>query len=222
MMAGMAPDHEHEHEQSADTHWTKESWHEWSGYADNVDVEFKFVPDLSRVDDPEETWSFRFGPENDWDREWLERNLAELAAADQDSCCGRGNYAMDTTSRRTEWGATGAIFAVVVAVSVNILSNALWEKFKEIAGRASARAMFDDVATPEEAIEHSKRRVQLRRGGGFFTDLNVESAEQDEETGALSVVVNIPETGETYLVETLSTPSGCPVSRIKRRRVPVT
>lgn len=198
--------------------WTPESWRAWSDYADDVEVELKFIEDLTQADNPRETWSFSFGPEYDWDKEWLERSLAELAAADQHSCCGHGNYTLDSRAQRTEWGASGAVYEIVMAVSTGILSTALWEAFKAIANKASERAAVNRLMSTEDAIEHSKRRVQIRRGTGFFTDLEGVSA--SEEEGVWRVEIRVPDTGELYMVETVTTPSGCPVAMVKRRDVP--
>lgn len=199
-------------------YWTEERWREWADYADEVKVRVKFVDGPINENRPEEVWSFEFGPEHDWDRQWLERHLAELATTDESSCCGHGNYTMDSKASRTEWGASGAVHEIVMSVSTGILSAALWHAFLKIANTASSRAAVSPTTAAGDAIEHSKRRVANHLGRMVSVDdLTILSAAEEASEWTIQVQVN--ETGDIYTVVTATTPNGCPVSRVTKTQL---
>lgn len=72
---------------------------------------------LGGAEDAEEQW-FLQSDGAAWTKDWLSRQLINLAAADAaNSCCGRGNYFLDTRDKKTEWGASGALFEAFLTLS---------------------------------------------------------------------------------------------------------
>ncbi len=113
-----------EHQHLADAYDDKE-WQEWKDFADQVSVQVRFRT-WAGAEDAEEQWYLQSDGAA-WTKNWLSRQLINLAAADAaNSCCGRGNYFLDTRDKKTEWGASGAVFEAVLTLSENLLAEATW------------------------------------------------------------------------------------------------
>jgi len=122
-------DEHHLHESPA---YTDEEWEEWKDYADVVTIQVRFKS-WAGAEDNAESWVLD-ADGSAWSKDWLARQLVELAAADaQNSCCGRGNYMLDAADKKTEWGASGAAFEAVLTLSENLLSEATWVALGAIA-----------------------------------------------------------------------------------------
>jgi hypothetical protein len=113
-----------EHKHLTDSYDDKE-WQEWKDYADQVSVQVRFRS-WAGANDAEEHWLLQSDGAA-WTKDWLSRRLINLAAADAaNSCCGRGNYFLDTRDKKTEWGASGALFEALLTLSENLMSEATW------------------------------------------------------------------------------------------------
>jgi hypothetical protein len=100
-------------------------------------------------------------------------------------------------------------------VSAGILVEASWYAFKAIAERISADAMFNRVSSAEEAIDLSKYRVLMYATDCSHDDVVVlDAVEQDD---VWTVTLETKPSGDLYVVDTSTTSSGCPVSRIRRK-----
>ncbi len=113
-----------EYEHVADA-YDDEDWQEWKDFADQVSIQVRFKT-WAGADDAEEQW-FLQSDGAAWTKDWLSRQLINLASADAaNSCCGRGNYFLDTRDRKTEWGASSAVFEAVLTLSENLMAEATW------------------------------------------------------------------------------------------------
>ncbi len=176
--AGMVHDESQVHQSPA---YTDEEWNEWKDYADTVTIHVRFKS-WAGAEANDESWTI----ETDgaaWSKDWLARQLVELAAADAgNSCCGRGNYMLDATDRKTEWGASGAGFEAVLTLSENLLSEATWVALGALAqtlrARLKAREPWPDgEPITEEEARNSAFWAVVRSRDVARGDLRVSSVE---------------------------------------------
>lgn len=147
-------DEQHLHEPLA---YTDEEWEKWKDYADAVTIQVRFKS-WAGAEDNTESWVVE-ADGSAWSKDWLTRQLVELAAADaQNSCCGRGNYMLDAADRETEWGASGAAFEAVLTLSENLLSEATWVALGALAQSLRARLKAKDGGPDGEPMTDEQAR----------------------------------------------------------------
>ncbi len=199
--------------------WQDEAWDEWKDYADVVTVDVRFKSWLG-ADDNDESW-FVEADGAAWSKDWLARQLVELATADAaNSCCGRGNYALDTLDRKTEWGASGAVFEAVLTLSENLLSEATWLALGALAQnlrtRLKQRQGWPDVEDLfDEHVREAAMRTVAHSRGVLFADLEVRST-ATTDSGAVLVEVRVRSSGVVYTVETKMVGGSVRLSRIRK------
>lgn len=207
----------HEHNPSV---WTDKYWAEWSEYADQVRVEVRFKSWLDADDEPEFWVLESDGAE--WSKDWLSRQLVELAAFDAErSCCGRGNYTLDVTDRKTEWGASGAAVEAILTLSQNLLSEATWVALGALGQKLATRLKekHPDWSAPpmtqEQARESAKWAVLMRYRELTHETLDIRSVEfVDDRT--VHVVLKETTSGLTYTVEIVGHSESVRRSRIRK------
>ncbi len=208
------PAHDHEIEP-----WTDEAWEDWKDYADVVTIDVRFKSWLG-ADDNDESWLVEADGAA-WSKDWLTRQLVELAAADAaNSCCGRGNYALDTRDRKTEWGASGAAFEAVLTLSENLLSEATWVALGALAHnlhtRLKQRQGWPDLEELfDERVRETAMWTVVRSRGALFADLEVKST-ASADSGVVLVEIRDRSSGVVYTVETKMAGSSVRLSRIRK------
>lgn len=184
--------------------YTDEAWDDWKDYADVVTVQVNFRAWMG-AEDNDETWYV----ESDgaaWPKDWLTRQLVDLAAADAtNSCCGVGNYSLNARDSKTEWGASGAVFEAVLTLSENLLSEATWVALGAVGQRLAARlkARNPEWSGPpltEEQATHSAQGAVLRASDLSHEVLKVVSVEFVEPHLA-RVEVRDQASGDEYTVD---------------------
>ncbi len=161
-------------------------WRDWEDYADLVTVELRFK-EWPGADDMEEFWVVQSSGAA-WSREWLTRRAVEVVTAET----GSASFLLDARDRRTEWGASAAVFEVVLTVAQDQLSNATWlaigalahrmailrRKSREAPGAPPSEDCLDDQRVREAAIS-----AVSRFRGAQPTDLEVRSVELENDQG---------------------------------------
>lgn len=54
-------------------------------------------------------------------------------------CCGSGTYLLDSRDHKTEWGASGSTFEVILTLAEDQLSNATWAALGVLATRLATK-----------------------------------------------------------------------------------
>lgn len=203
--------------------WTDEAWDAWKDYADTVDVQVRFKS-WAGAEDNDERWQLSVDGAA-WPKDWLSRQLIELAAADaENSCCGTGNYMLTATDRKTEWGASGAAYEVVLTLSDNLLSDATWVALGAVGQRLAARLKkehgeWPSVTEPllDEDVRNSATWAVLRAYDYVsYESLLVESVELLDKESAVAVVRHL-ETDRRYTVEVHG--NGGPIHSTRLRKI---
>lgn len=209
------PGSEHEHG------YSDEEWNEWNDYADQVWVVIKFKT-WAGAEDEDQAWFI----ESDgaaWPKDWLTRQLVDLAAADAaNSCCGRGNYMLDTRESKTEWGASGAAVEVILTLSENLLTEATSAAVGAIAVHLAARMKArhphwlggGDPLTEEQARASAVNTVERVRGLPYDA-LELQSVEILSERVALVELLD-KSSGRRYTVEVTGHSESVRASRIRK------
>jgi hypothetical protein len=217
---------EHEHESM----WTDDSWRQWSDYADRVTVQVRFKTWLG-ADDADEFWAIEsYGAA--WPKDWLNRQLVELAAIDSSGgCCGSGTYALDSRESKTEWGASGGFFEAILTLAQDQLSNATWAALGALATHLTARLKkqresedwwaeveWTDEQAREAALEGA-RQAALSAVGRFrevpLNVLTVKSVEIQDD-GAMVVEVRDSTGGSLFTAQVKSQDGVVFVARVRK------
>ena len=194
--------------------------------ADGVEVVVEFTRH-PMYESNAESWALTPRSDAAWTQDWLQMNLAELATADQGSCCGHGNYILKTNDTKHEWGASGAGYQVFLTLSEAIFTAATWEGLKwvakEMADKIRERAKeqswdpnYGERRLSDESAEWSARsRIQLRRNTGTPDDLVLKSVATDDH-GGYSVTLLDDDAGISYEVEVTLIDGLVEMSRIRK------
>lgn len=104
-----------------------------------------------------------------WSRDWLTRQLVELATAEGDGgCCGAGTYLLDRRDHWTEWVASSSTLGVVLTLAQDQASNAVWAVFGALTNTLAARlreshrdAVLEDDLDEERIRAADKQHLTL-------------------------------------------------------------
>lgn len=137
--------------------------HSGRNYADQVTVRFTFT---DRITEAPEEWVLRCdNPGSQLDLAWLEQQLEAMGA---DPVSHEPRFSLASTRRHTSWGADATVIAIVIAISVDLLSDALKAGAlglaHQIANRIRRPDLPDRQLTEDEAIGRAKWFVEERRG----------------------------------------------------------
>lgn len=210
-------DDESLHDHSGDA-YSEEEWQEWKDYADQVSVQVRFRT-WAGAEDAEEQW-FLQSDGAAWTKDWLSHQLVNLAAANgANSCCGRGNYFLDTKDKKTEWGASSAVFEAVLTLSENLMAEATWVALGALGQKLATRLkqqnpewIEQDPLSDEQAQACATWAVETARGAAYDS-LVVRSIEYLSD----SVLVELVDpSGFVYLVEVQTRGDCVRLSRIRK------
>jgi hypothetical protein len=210
------------HDHAPDDHkLTDDEWNAWKDYADQVTVDVRFMAGLGE-DNNDESWTLVTDGAA-WPKDWLTRELVDLAAADApNSCCGRGNYILEARDHKHEWGASAAAFEVLLTLRDGLMTEVTWVALgalgTKLAGRL--REMRGTWELAEDRIDdpylHMQAVYAVSRAKGVSSDsLEVKSAELTDDDGLLVEVADTG-TGRRYTVEVRLRGTGVRMMRIRK------
>jgi len=201
--------------------WIEAPHSEWVEQVDRVSVELRFKASAGADDADEVWWINTYG--SAWSRAWLADQLAQLAViGHQSGLSGDVLFDLDARDRRTEWGASGAVYEVVLTLSENLLSDAMWLVLGALGDRLATRlkekragwSSDEDDLTDQRAREAALAAVQRLRG--ITRDgLDVRSV---ESLGRVAVLVGVRETatGAGFTVRVEAKSGGVFVGRVQK------
>lgn len=188
-------------------------------YFDRVAIVVRFK-EWAGAPDNDEAWLIEtYGAA--WSKDWLTEQVEDLAAAEGGGCCGRGAYFLETRDRKTEWGASGASFEILLTLAENMLSDATWAGLGVLAMHLRSKlkersewGVFDEKLTDEDVRETAIRAVVTLQDVEP-QQLNVRSVERSAND---SLLVNVQETatGRQYTVEVKNGHGSARLARIRK------
>lgn len=179
-----------------------DEWVEYHNYADRVTIVIGPASQSERSDEEEwneEEWIV-VAEGAAWSQDWLIRQVESITSTEIDGKPVHLSYILDTSLKRTSWGAAGATYEIVLLIAQWAAASFAWDGLKAIAQRMDTKLREERLNPIEpltdQEVESRARWVISSRYHEDFSELEIKLVEIVDQRSATVILTS--KSGWTY------------------------